>query len=144
MFRVIQIHMEFIHTTQLWKMMGMLTLLLSLIVTLKVMKLQSNPLFGSLKVLKIYWFVPEFVISPAPGYTYRTIGGLLDIYIFLGPTPEDTVRQFTEAIGRQPIPPYWGLGFQLSRWGYNTIDKMKAAVNRTKAANIPQVCAIIH
>jgi len=94
---------------------------------------------------KIYcFFVPEFVISPAPGYTYRTIGGLLDIYLFLGPTPEDTVRQFTEAIGRQPIPPYWGLGFQLSRWGYNTIDKMQAAVNRTKTASIPQVCAIIH
>jgi lysosomal alpha-glucosidase len=44
-------------------------------------------------------------LSPAPAYTYRTIGGLLDIHIFMGPTPLETQQQFTEAIGRAPIPP---------------------------------------
>jgi len=33
---------------------------------------------------------------PAPGITYRTIGGLLDIHVFLGPTPDNTVQQFTK------------------------------------------------
>jgi len=47
-----------------------------------------------------------------------------------------------QAIGRQSIPPYWGLGFQLCRWGYNTIENMQAAVNRTRIANIPQVLEI--
>ncbi|CAL8083188.1 unnamed protein product [Orchesella dallaii] len=80
----------------------------------------------------------EFVIQPTPGYVYRTIGGLLDIYVFLGPTVEETVQQFTEAIGRQSIPPYFGLGFQLCRWGYDSIETMQATVNRTAAAGIPQ------
>lgn len=70
---------------------------------------------------------------------YRTIGGILDIYIFLGPTPEEVAQQFTEAIGRTPIPPYWALGFQLCRYGYDSIENMKAAVDRTALYNIPHV-----
>jgi len=48
-----------------------------------------------------------------------------------------------QAIGRQSIPPYFGLGFQLCRWGYDTIETMQATVNRTAAAGIPQVGFII-
>ena len=41
-------------------------------------------------------FDAEFVVLPAPGLLYRTIGGIIDLYIFLGPTPENTVQQYTE------------------------------------------------
>ncbi|CAG7720161.1 unnamed protein product, partial [Allacma fusca] len=41
------------------------------------------------------------------------------IRIFMGPTPENTVQQYTEAVGRTKIPPYWSLGFQLCKFGYN-------------------------
>ena len=30
----------------------------------------------------------ELSLTPAPGLVYRTIGGLLDMFIFLGPGPE--------------------------------------------------------
>lgn len=60
------------------------------------------------------------------------------MYFFLGPTPENVVQQYTEAIGRQPIPPYWSLGFHLCRWGYQTTENMIAAYDRTFAAGIPQ------
>lgn len=33
--------------------------------------------------------------NPYPGVTFRTIGGILDFYIFLGPEPETIVQQFT-------------------------------------------------
>ncbi len=36
------------------------------------------------------------------------------------------------------MPPYWGLGFQLCRWGYNDIETMKEVVNRTEFYGIPQ------
>ena len=49
----------------------------------------------------------------------RTIGGILDLYLFLGPSPEAVVAQYTEAVGRYYVPPYWALGFHLCR--YNTV-----------------------
>ena len=90
-------------------------------------------------------------LTPAPGLVYRTTGGELDIYFFLGPNPEQVgvsqykedsssksspsissrlfhisiiitdqvVSQYTEAVGRYYVPPYWALGFHLCRWGYN-------------------------
>lgn len=38
------------------------------------------------------------------------------------------------------MPPYWSLGFQLCRYGYNHLDALKAAYQRTIDAKIPLVC----
>ncbi|XP_077982533.1 sucrase-isomaltase, intestinal-like [Glandiceps talaboti] len=79
----------------------------------------------------------EIDIQPAPSITYRTIGGILDFYLFLGPTPENVVQQYTAAIGRTFMPPYWSLGFQLSRYGYDHIDVLKTTVDRMRTYDIP-------
>ncbi|XP_046659811.1 lysosomal alpha-glucosidase-like [Homalodisca vitripennis] len=76
-------------------------------------------------------------LTPAPGITYRTIGGLLDFYIFLGPSPSDVIRQFTSLVGRPFLPPYWSLGFHLSRSGYKTLNETKKVWLRTRDAKIP-------
>ncbi|XP_074615489.1 putative maltase-glucoamylase 2 isoform X3 [Acropora palmata] len=80
----------------------------------------------------------EIALQPEPAITYRTIGGILDFYIFLGPTPEEVIMQYTEVIGRPFLPPYWSLGFQLSRWGYNRIETVKNLVKSMRQYNIPQ------
>lgn len=36
----------------------------------------------------------DVTLMPAPGLTYRTIGGVLDVYFFLGPQPEAAVQQY--------------------------------------------------
>jgi alpha-glucosidase (family GH31 glycosyl hydrolase) len=41
----------------------------------------------------------EWSLTPKPAFIYRTIGGLLDMYFFLGPSPADTARQYSEAVG---------------------------------------------
>ncbi|KAG9338717.1 hypothetical protein JZ751_025386, partial [Albula glossodonta] len=79
----------------------------------------------------------EVTIQPAPAVTYRTIGGILDFYILLGDTPEGVVHEFLELIGRPVIPPYWSLGFQLSRWDYGSLEEVKRTVERNRAIDLP-------
>lgn len=38
----------------------------------------------------------EVTLQPTPAITYRTIGGVLDFYVFLGDTPEQVVREYLE------------------------------------------------
>ncbi|XP_064624521.1 maltase-glucoamylase-like [Lineus longissimus] len=79
----------------------------------------------------------DYSLTNAPMLTYRTIGGILDFFVFLGPSPENVIQQYTKLIGRPYMPPYWSLGFQLCRYGYNKLANLKDAVDRTKQFNIP-------
>ncbi|XP_061072796.1 sucrase-isomaltase, intestinal [Conger conger] len=79
----------------------------------------------------------EVTIQPAPAVTYRTIGGILDFYIFVGDTPEEVVQEYLELIGRPVIPPYWSLGFQLSRWDYGSLEEVKRTVERNRQIELP-------
>ncbi|RIA97248.1 glycosyl hydrolases family 31 protein [Glomus cerebriforme] len=69
--------------------------------------------------------------------TYKVIGGILDFYIFLGPSPIEVVEQYSELIGYPCLIPYWSLGFHQCRWGYNTILKLEDMVDQYKEAKIP-------
>ena len=51
----------------------------------------------------------ELTITPYPSLQYKTIGGILDIFIFLGPTPNDVIMQYWDVIGKPFLPPYWSL-----------------------------------
>ncbi len=41
----------------------------------------------------------EWTVTPYPAFVYKTIGGLLDMYFFLGPTPSNANEQYSEAVG---------------------------------------------
>lgn len=75
--------------------------------------------------------------QPTPALTYRTTGGILDFYIVLGPTPELVTQQYTELIGRPAMTPYWALGFQLSRYGYQNDIEISQLYDAMMAAQIP-------
>ncbi|XP_067938431.1 sucrase-isomaltase, intestinal-like [Watersipora subatra] len=75
--------------------------------------------------------------APYPSVTYRVIGGLFKFYFTIGDTPDEVTQHYTELIGRPILPPYWSLGFQLSRWGYSDTDHLKEVVRRNKEAGIP-------
>ncbi|XP_064650089.1 sucrase-isomaltase, intestinal-like isoform X2 [Lineus longissimus] len=79
----------------------------------------------------------DVTLMPAPALSYRTIGGILDLYIFMGPTPENVVQQFTQAVGRPFMPPYWSLGFSLAKFGYHTLDNMKKTIDKMREYDIP-------
>lgn len=44
-----------------------------------------------------------------------------------------------QLIGRPVIPPYWSLGFQLSRWDYGTLAEVKKTVERNRDVALPYV-----
>lgn len=45
----------------------------------------------------------------------QSTGGLVDIYVFAGPTPSDVVKQFLDVVGKPALVPYWSLGFHNCR-----------------------------
>ncbi|XP_076075662.1 lysosomal alpha-glucosidase-like [Mytilus galloprovincialis] len=80
----------------------------------------------------------DVILQPAPAITWRTIGGIIDLYVFMGPTPGEVIQQYTEVIGHSFMPPYWSLGFHLCRWGYKTANETLAVVEKNRQAAIPQ------
>ena len=61
----------------------------------------------------------------------------MDFYIFMGPTPEQVVQQYSSAIGLPMMPPYWSLGFQLCKYDYEGIDNVKTVVEEMRSYEIP-------
>lgn len=95
---------------------------------------QDNSAHG---VLFLNSAAQDVTLTPAPGMVYKTIGGVLDMYVFLGPEPNSVIEQYTKSIGSFYLVPYWSLGFQLCRYGYNHIDVVKDTVARMDAYQIP-------
>lgn len=46
----------------------------------------------------------DVALQPTPALTYRTIGGILDFYMVLGPTPELVTQQYTQVGSKHVYP----------------------------------------
>uniref|UniRef100_A0A674PD53 Lysosomal alpha-glucosidase n=1 Tax=Takifugu rubripes TaxID=31033 RepID=A0A674PD53_TAKRU len=79
----------------------------------------------------------EVILQPTPALTWIALGGILDLYVFLGPDPQSVVRQYLQVIGYSMMPPYWSLGFHLCRWGYTTTNATREVVQRMRDAEFP-------
>ena len=62
--------------------------------------------------------------SQGQAFGYQITGGLIDLYIFSGPTPTDVIYQYLEVIGKPAMMPYWSLGFHNCRFYFCTITLM--------------------
>lgn len=79
----------------------------------------------------------DVILQPDQSITFRPIGGILDFFIFSGPTANDVTRQFQHLVGLPDLPPRWALGFHLCRYNYHTLEKTHLVWNRTRSAGIP-------
>eukprot|EP01023_Acetabularia_acetabulum_P042888 TRINITY_DN4274_c1_g1_i1.p1 TRINITY_DN4274_c1_g1~~TRINITY_DN4274_c1_g1_i1.p1 ORF type:complete len:981 (+),score=174.94 TRINITY_DN4274_c1_g1_i1:29-2944(+) len=77
------------------------------------------------------------VVLAEQSVTYRVIGGVLDFYIFLGPSPEQVMQQYTTLIGTPMLPAYWALGFHQCKYGYKNIQEVEEVVKSYSQADIP-------
>lgn len=64
-------------------------------------------------------------------------GDEIDVYLFAGPGPKAVLNRYTELTGRTPLPPYWSLGFHMSRYGYLSEKEVRAVVSRFREGNLP-------
>ncbi|CAK7292063.1 Lysosomal alpha-glucosidase [Vulpes lagopus] len=79
----------------------------------------------------------DVVLQPSPALSWRSTGGILDVYVFLGPEPKSVVQQYLEVVGSPFMPPYWGLGFHLCRWGYSSTAITRQVVENMTRAHFP-------
>jgi alpha-glucosidase (family GH31 glycosyl hydrolase) len=78
----------------------------------------------------------DVILSPGK-LTYKVVGGILDLSIFLGPHPAAVVDQYTELIGRPHMPPAWAMGWHQSRWGYRNIEAVETVVATYQKEDLP-------
>ena len=78
----------------------------------------------------------DVTLSPDSA-TFRVIGGVLDFYVLVGPTPLAVHDQITQIIGRPFLPPYWSLGLMQSKYGYQSVDEFETAVSGYANASLP-------
>ena len=71
--------------------------------------------------------------------------GEMNYYFFGGPTVAQIIKDYTQITGRTPMPPLWSLGFQQSRWGYDSPEQILNIAKTFRDKKLPadvMVCDI--
>ncbi len=63
--------------------------------------------------------------------------GEMNYYIFGGNTVEQIIKDYTALTGRTPMPPLWSLGFQQSRWGYDSQQQLLDIAQNFRSKKLP-------
>lgn len=51
--------------------------------------------------------------------------GIIDVFVMLGPTPDDVFRQYGKLTGNAPLPPLFSIAYHQCRWNYNDEQDVK-------------------
>ena len=79
----------------------------------------------------------EVDLQPSGKLVYRTIGGIIDLVVFVGSEPNEVIKSKNQVIGLPNLPPFWSLGFHLCRYGYKSTGHMNETMRRNLAVGIP-------
>lgn len=69
--------------------------------------------------------------------TWRTIGGMVDLTFYSGPTPASVIADYTRTVGLPAMQQYWTFGYHQCRWGYYNVSDLVDVVKTYKEFNIP-------
>ncbi|MBN8885138.1 MAG: glycoside hydrolase family 31 protein [Rudaea sp.] len=73
-------------------------------------------------------------------YTFGAEGGEMNYYVFTGGTertPANVLREYTALVGRGPLPALWTLGYQQSRYSYESQEKVEQIAQTFRDKHIP-------
>jgi len=68
---------------------------------------------------------------------HELTGGLIDLYLIVDGTYEETVQEYHKLVGKPLLPPLWGLGWHQSKYGYENTAALNAVVNGYATDKIP-------
>ena len=63
--------------------------------------------------------------------------GVLDLFVFLGPTPKDVIASYSELTGTTAMPPQFAIAYHQCRWNYVTDEDVKDVDRKFDKFNIP-------
>ncbi|GAA5925833.1 uncharacterized protein JCM15063_005135 [Sporobolomyces koalae] len=63
--------------------------------------------------------------------------GILDLFVFLGPSSTDIFQQYTDLTGKSPLPQLFALAYHQCRWNYLNEDDVLEVQRRFDEADIP-------
>jgi len=70
-------------------------------------------------------------------FTWHSVGGIVELYFFMGNEPNDVISQYQNLIGKPMLIPLWGLGWSQSRYGYTGLAQFKGVLENYIANNVP-------
>jgi lysosomal alpha-glucosidase len=81
----------------------------------------------------------DVTLGPAAGggtqaLTFRVTGGEIDLFVFVGGGPSEVLADYHALVGLPALPPLWGLGFHVCRWGYPSLGAAAAVRAELNAA----------
>ena len=74
-------------------------------------------------------------------YSFGAEGGELNYYFFYGPSPKKVIEDYTELVGRTPLPPLWAIGYHQSRYSYYPEKTVRFIADNFRQFHIP--CDVI-
>ena len=94
---------------------------------------ESGSAFGSL-----FYNSNAMSAIVGPNYiTYRSTGGIIDVWIFIGPKPEDVIFQYHQLINPPVQIPYWSLGWHQCRYGYQNASVLQGILSNYDYYGLP-------
>lgn len=63
--------------------------------------------------------------------------GLLDVFVFLGPTPKDILSSYSGLTGYTALPQYFAIAYHQCRWNYVTDEDVKDVDRKFDRSKIP-------
>lgn len=79
----------------------------------------------------------DFPINTETSATQITIGGIIELVITTGKTPNETLQKYHHVLGKPTLPNFWALGWHQCRWGYNTTEKLQNVIDNYNLHKIP-------
>ncbi|KAL2001301.1 hypothetical protein VTN02DRAFT_1943 [Thermoascus thermophilus] len=92
-------------------------------------------------IVKAKQAVNPLALGVSPKITTQTHwfseSGQLDVFVFLGPTPEDLSRTYGELTGYTQLPQHFAIAYHQCRWNYVTDDDVKEVDRKFDKYQIP-------